>query len=55
MDDGGLSLINTGAQGGESGATTYTELTISKLLNLLGEGCKYSNQMIVNILQGGLA
>ena len=47
-------MINTGGPGGDSVATTYTELTISKLLTMLGEGCKYSNLLIGSILQGGL-
>lgn len=54
MNDGGPAMINTGGPGGDSAAITYTELTITKLLTLLGEGCKYSNLLIANILQGGL-
>ena len=54
MDIGENSLINTNNAGASSSAqeNTYTEQTISILLSLLSQGCKFSNLMIANILQG---
>ena len=54
MDGGESSLINTNVVGGQSSVqeTTYTEQTISVLLSILSQGCKFSNLLIANILQG---
>ena len=55
MDGGESSLINTNNAGGSASKvheTTYTEQTISVLLSILSQGCKYSNLLIANILQG---
>ena len=55
MDGAENSLINTNAQNNPSAGafeTTYTEHTISMILSILSQGCKFSNLLIANILQG---
>jgi len=46
MDGNNSDMINTGSLK----ENTYTESTISMLLSILQEGCKYSNNLIANIL-----
>ena len=52
MDGGENSLINTNIEAAISSAqeNTYTEQTISVLLSLLSQGCKFSHLLIANIL-----
>lgn len=59
MDGGESSLINTNnnAGGGSPSKvheTTYTEQTISVLLSILSQGCKFSNLLIASLLHGGI-
>ena len=48
------SLINTGGPSGQASETTYTEQTILVLLSILSLGCKFSNLLITNMLNGNI-